>query len=1005
MEIGIDIGTSFSSVAVLEKGKAVPIKPGKETVYSIPSAVYADGKTLMIGRLAEVNRKKNPTCFKAEFKKNFGTDEPYILGEMRVKPEQIYTEYYKFFKESAEQYAGEKVEKAYLTHPAQYGKEKKELLRRAAQYAGLFHVELLQEPVAAGMSFFSDRELREGEILLVYDFGGGTFDTALLKMEKDGLRLLGEPMGMECGGTTFDRMLYRNIIGKLPGKEEVQEAVKRPKFQWLVMEQAVEIKHLLSSCGHVAANIPMGFGEFIECGVTREEFTQMIAAKVKESMEIVKEMLKKTGIKIENVDKILCVGGTARIPFIMEQLEIFAGKPVLKSLDPELAVCCGAALKGKIKVEEPPEKPELQATENTGKDREQVLPDCTVQVSEQTVNSEGDSFFELGCDYFLGLSGKADKGKGIIYFEQAVAMHSVEAMYTLGHLYADEDHVQQNYAKALRWFEKAAKHGDVQAQCEIGVIYDQGLGVKTDSQQAFHWYQKAAEGGSAKALKIMGKLYQTGRIVDQDEVQAVFWYEKAAEKGDKEAAKLLDSLKEKREKEEVEGEDLDILFDLAMSSYFGKENYPVDSRKSFEYFKKAAEKGHREAQYMLGVLYEEEMGCGLDLQAAIKWYRKAAERGNPDAQEKMAEKNEKGQGVPKDIKEAVKWRKMAAEQGNIVAQNELGTMYLKGQGVLQSYPEAVRWYRKAAEQGNSAAQFNLGTIYRQGMGTIKADTEEALKWLRKAAEQGDADAQALMGIIYQNGQGVSQDEAEAERWYEKAIEQNDATAMNNLGVIYKNRRTREGYQKAFELFLKAAEQGYTFAQYNLAIAYETGQGVSENYKAAAEWYLKAAGAGEGDVDAMFRLGQLYFRGSKDLEQNYGEACSWFILAAEQGHVKAKYALGLMYENGWGGKADVGEAVKWYQKAAQAGDADAQCNLGCIYEQGRDGVPQNYHKAVHWFEKGAEQGEATCQRNLGLMYEYGRGVPKDKKKARKWYEKAAKNGSEEAEERLRCLKCL
>ena len=176
----------------------------------------------------------------------------------------------------------------------------------------------------------------------------------------------------------------------------------------------------------------------------------------------------------------------------------------------------------------------------------------------------------------------------------------------------------------------------------------------------------------------------------------------------------------------------------------GKKFYnSKDYAEAVKWYRKAAEQGHADAQYNLGICYRNGYGVTQDNDEAVKWYRKAAEQGLASAQCNLGYCYEKGKGVPQDEKEAVKWYRKAAEQGLAEAQNNLGICYEKGIGVPQDEKEAVKWYRKAAEQGHVKAQFLLGFCYERGDGVSK-DINEAIKLYRKAAEQGDAQAKAAL---------------------------------------------------------------------------------------------------------------------------------------------------------------------------------------------------------------------------------------------------------------------
>ncbi|MCE9615083.1 MAG: trypsin-like peptidase domain-containing protein [Lentisphaerae bacterium] len=233
-----------------------------------------------------------------------------------------------------------------------------------------------------------------------------------------------------------------------------------------------------------------------------------------------------------------------------------------------------------------------------------------------------------------------------------------------------------------------------------------------------------------------------------------------------------------------------------------------------------AAQGDPQAQYNMGVRYDNGIGVPADDDVAVQWYRKAAEQGYADAQYNLAEMYRSGEGVRQDASQAVRWYRRAADQGLPAAQCNLGVMYDNGLGVTRSVAEAIRWYRRAAEQGNLKAQFNLGVLYASGEG-VDRDAAEAARWYRKAAQQGDPTAQLNLGKLYDDGEGVPQDFSEAARWYRAA-----------------------------------AEKGNGKAQYNLGGMYRTGQGVLQDDIEAMKWRLLAAANGVGtseDIQAFRQL--------------------------------------------------------------------------------------------------------------------------------------------------------
>jgi TPR repeat protein len=175
----------------------------------------------------------------------------------------------------------------------------------------------------------------------------------------------------------------------------------------------------------------------------------------------------------------------------------------------------------------------------------------------------------------------------------------------------------------------------------------------------------------------------------------------------------------------------------------------MDYAEAVKWYHKAAEQGHANAQFSLGVCFMNGQGVAKDPVEAMKWYRKAIEHGHPDAQFSLGGCFKIGQGVAEDPVEAVKWYRKAAEQGHAKAQFNLGWCLMNGQGVAMDPVEAVKWYRKASDHELVIAQFNLGWCFMNGEGVAK-DLEEAAKWFQKAADQGSTGArQRLDEVIRQ----------------------------------------------------------------------------------------------------------------------------------------------------------------------------------------------------------------------------------------------------------------
>ena len=254
---------------------------------------------------------------------------------------------------------------------------------------------------------------------------------------------------------------------------------------------------------------------------------------------------------------------------------------------------------------------------------------------------------------------------------------------------------------------------------------------------------------------------------------------------------------------------------------------------------KKAEQGDAEAQFNLGVLYDNGEGVKQNRVKAAEWYRLAAEQEHAKAQCNLGVLYDRGKGVEQNHTEAAKWYRRAADKGNAAAQSNLGLLYDSGKGVEQNHTEAAKWYRRAADKGNAQAQLSLGFLYYYGGEGVAQDHAEAIKWLRLAAEQELARAQFNLGVLYYGGEGVAQDHAEAIKWLRLAAEQGLAQAQFNLGSLYYN---AQDHAEAAKWFRLAAEQGLADAQSNLGVLYCNGEGVVQNYSEAYIW-LSLASAG------------------------------------------------------------------------------------------------------------------------------------------------------------------
>ena len=303
--------------------------------------------------------------------------------------------------------------------------------------------------------------------------------------------------------------------------------------------------------------------------------------------------------------------------------------------------------------------------------------------------------------------------------------------------------------------------------------------------------------------------------------------------------------------------------------------------------------------------------------------------------------------------------------------------------------------RAPAHHASPADQlFNKGKVLIQQNNVL-----EGIHWLQQAATQGHATAAYELASLYEAGLGVPKNFQQAKSYYELAIQQGHRNAHYNLALLYNNEQASfRNLQKARELMQTIAQQGDIEAQFVLATLFE-----SESYQATAQpaaamhWLQSAANRGHGK--SQFRLGMYYLRGqyiAKDSQHAFG----WFQKAAKQGVAGAQFNLALMYAKGDGTGANPNMALHWYQAAANLGNANAQQNLGIKYLTG-EYSPPHQNAGINLITQAATSGLRNAQFLLGQLYQsgYEGKMMVDLGKAEKWYLRAAKQGQSDAQYQL------
>ena len=473
----------------------------------------------------------------------------------------------------------------------------------------------------------------------------------------------------------------------------------------------------------------------------------------------------------------------------------------------------------------------------------------------------------------------------------------------------------------------------------------------------------------------------------------------------------------------------------------------------------AAEKGNKEAQYRMGTISEENQ----EYEQAHNWYLRAAKQGYADAYYCLARLFENGYLNPADnvselnMRKAVNYYAIAAVLGNPDGQKKLADFYFHGTGVGQNLENAIDWYENASNRNNREAQCALGQIYA-GRGEYK----RAYDYFYASANNHYNAAQYELGILFLKGQGVQADEQAAIHWLSLSMEQMYVPAILKLAEVYKQKKTVDGYREAlsyylkassfsaeaerniaefyyygygdlsadtaqaFSWYVKAADHGDADAQYMIASAYcndIAAAGVHRGYKQAAAYLKKAAD--QKHVAAAYDLAMLYKQKLISNTADYRKAYPYFLIAAEEGHVKAMFETAEILWNGLNGNKDTDAAISWYEKCALKGNwyaqqklinsyrnginckrnyseviriaslkpasdaASAQVAAGEALRIGGFGVSRNYKESYEWYRKAAEQGDAEASYWVGYFLRYGDGVQKDTAAALNWYERAAK----------------
>ena len=348
--IGIDLGTTNSCVSVMEGGEAVVI-PNAEGNRTTPSVVaFSKDGERMVGQVAKRQAITNPDRTIISIKREMGSDYKVSIDGKNYTPQEISAMVLQKLKADAEAYLGQTVSEAVITVPAYFSDAQRQATKDAGKIAGLEVKRIINEPTAAALAYGIDKETDQK--VMVYDLGGGTFDVSIIEMGDGVQEVLATAGNNRLGGDDFDQKIINWLIAGFKAETGVDLAADRMAVQRL-REAAEKAKIELS--GGMSSNINLPFitadatgPKHLDMTLTRAKFNELTADLVEATMGPVRQALSDSGLKAAEIDKVLLVGGSTRIPAVQEAIQKFMGKEPFKGINPDECVAMGAALQGGV---------------------------------------------------------------------------------------------------------------------------------------------------------------------------------------------------------------------------------------------------------------------------------------------------------------------------------------------------------------------------------------------------------------------------------------------------------------------------------------------------------------------------------------------------------------------------------------------------------------------------------------------------------------------------------
>ncbi len=349
--IGIDLGTTNSAVAIMEGGQAtiIPNAEGNRTTPSVV-AFTKDGERL-VGETAKRQAIMNPDRTISSIKRDMGTDRKVTIDEKAYTPQEISAMILQKLKADAESYLGQSVSEAVITVPAYFTDAQRQATKDAGKIAGLDVKRIINEPTAAALAYGVDKD-EDSSKIMVFDLGGGTFDVSILEVGDGVFEVLSTRGNNRLGGDDFDNALMDYIAEDFKKQNGVDLRLD-PTSDQRLKDAAEKAKKELSSAMTSTINLPFitavnGQPVHLNMDITRAKFEELIAPLVKKTEEPVNNALKDAGLSASDLNKVLLVGGSTRVPMVQELVKNLTGKDPQKDINPDECVALGAAIQGGV---------------------------------------------------------------------------------------------------------------------------------------------------------------------------------------------------------------------------------------------------------------------------------------------------------------------------------------------------------------------------------------------------------------------------------------------------------------------------------------------------------------------------------------------------------------------------------------------------------------------------------------------------------------------------------